>query len=77
MIRRYVHLQMNFIRLWIQIAKLSEIDITMTYFAHIIERLDYLRDWMSLKREVLSAGHAITEDFSDYETLGYGSLPTY
>ena len=77
MTRRYVHLQMDFVRLWMQIAKPSEIDIVMTYFAHIIERLDYLRDWMSLKREALSAGRAITEDFSDYETLGYGSLPTY
>lgn len=77
MIRRYVRLQMEFIRLWLQIAKPSEIDISMTYFAHIIERLDYLRDWLSLKRETLSAGGTITEDFSDYETAGYGTLPTY
>jgi hypothetical protein len=77
MTRRYVHLQLNFVKLWLLIAKPSEIDISMTYFAHIIERLDYLRDWMSLKREALSAGCTITEDFSDYETLGYGSLPTY
>lgn len=77
MIRRYVRLQLEFTNLWLQIARPSEIEISLTYFAHIIERLDYLRDWMSLKREALSAGGVITEDFSDYETAGYGSLPTY
>ena len=77
MTRRYVHLQMRFIKIWLQVAKVSEIDISMTYFAHIIERLDYLRDWMSWQREILAAGGKISTDFSGYETAGYSTLPTY
>ena len=45
--------------------------------AHILERLDYLRDWLSLQREALEAGKELSYDFSDYQTAGYGTLPTY
>lgn len=75
--KRYIHLQLNFIKVWLQVARVSEIDISMTYFAHIIERLDYLRDWISLQREKLTGGGNIPTDFSDYETAGYTTLPTY
>lgn len=77
LISRYVRLQLDFIRTWLQVAKVSEMEIFITYFAHIIERLDYLRDWMSLQREKIGRGEAPCEDFADYETAGYGTLPTY
>ena len=77
LIQRYVHLQLDYIKTWMQVARVSEIDISLTYFAHIIERLDYLRDWISLQREDLCAGKEICRDFSNYQTAGYGTLPTY
>ena len=77
LIQQYAHLQLDFIKVWVQIAKESEIYISLTYFAHILERLDYLRDWLSLQREALEAGKELSYDFSDYQTAGYGTLPTY
>lgn len=76
MIQRYVHLQLDFISRWFEVAKPSEISISLTYFAHIISRLDYLRDWLSIQRE-----HVNTKDvdwgFETYETAGYRTLSTY
>lgn len=77
MIQRYVHLQLHFIKNWMSVAKTSEIDISLTYFAHIIERLDYLRDWLSRQRELLVRGESASTDFAGYETAGYETLPTY
>lgn len=77
MLQRFVRLQLKFIQLWMQVARPSEIDISLVYFAHILERLDYLRDWLSLKREAMSRGETVCMDFSDYETAGYTTLPTY
>lgn len=76
MTSRYVHLQLDFISRWFEVARPSEIPISLTYFAHIISRLDYLRDWLSIQRE-----HVHTKDvdweFETYETAGYRTLSTY
>ncbi|HSP47959.1 MAG TPA: hypothetical protein VLN47_07795, partial [Clostridiaceae bacterium] len=76
MIQRYVQLQLDFISRWFEVARPSEISISLTYFAHIISRLDYLRDWLSIQRE-----HVHTEGvdwvFETYETAGYRTLSTY
>lgn len=76
MIQRYVRLQMDFTTRWLEVARPSEISISLTYFAHIISRLDYLRDWLSLQREQF---HTVGVDweFSTYETAGYRTLQTY
>lgn len=77
MVRRYVHLQLAYVNVWTEVANMSELDISMTYFAHIIERLDYLRNWLSLNREKLGCGQPADVLFATYETAGYGTLPTY
>ncbi|MEG2454883.1 MAG: hypothetical protein RSC08_01420 [Oscillospiraceae bacterium] len=77
MIRRYVHLQIAYISIWTAVAKVSELEISITYFAHIIERLDYLRNWLSLNRERIGRGETPDLSFETYETAGYGTLPTY
>ncbi len=76
-IGRYVRLRREYERNWLAVAKASEIEISLAYFANIIARLDYLRDWLSLQREKLSRGQAVDAAFSSYETAGYGTLPTY
>jgi len=77
MIGRYVSLEIDFIDIWRTFAKQSEIAITLTYFAHIIERLDYLKAWLGRQREALETNHEVDYAFSSYETAGYQSLPTY
>ena len=77
LIRRYVILQQDFVTWWNQVAKHSEIAITITYFAHIIERLDYLRNWLLKQKQALETFHEIDYSLSTYETAGYKSLPTY
>ena len=77
MIRRYAVLQQNFVAWWNLVAKQSEIAITLTYFAHIIERLDYLRNWLLKQRQALETFHEVDYALSTYETAGYKSLPTY
>lgn len=77
MIKRFVHLQLAYVDLWHEIARWSEIEISLTYFAHIISRIDYLRDWLSLQRESHAAGKGYDTAFATYETGGYETLPTY
>ncbi|MDY0287244.1 MAG: glycoside hydrolase family 20 zincin-like fold domain-containing protein [Sphaerochaeta sp.] len=77
MIGRYATLEMDFIDIWRTFAKQSEIAITLTYFAHIIERLDYLKAWLCRQREALQTNHEVDYAFASYETAGYKSLPTY
>ena len=77
LIKRYVHLQMTYTKLWLDIARPSEIELSLTYFAHIIERLDYLREWLSVQREETAAGREADYGFVSYETAGYTTLPTY
>ena len=77
LIKRYVHLQMTYTKLWLDIARPSEIELSLTYFAHIIERLDYLWEWLSVQREETAAGREADYDFVSYETAGYTTLPTY
>lgn len=76
MISRYVQLQIDFIRRWFEVARPSEIAISLTYFAHIISRLDYLRDWLSIQRENFYT-EGVDWEFKSYETAGYMTLPTY
>ncbi len=75
--RDYVDLEMRFSSEWLTFAKPSEIAITMTYFAHIIERLDYLRHWLEAQRVSLERLIEPDYSFSSYETAGYKTLPTY
>ena len=77
LIKRFVRLELNYVKLWMDIAKPSEIEISMTYFAHIIERLDYLRDWLSVQREQLLKGIRPDYAFDTYEDAGYTTIPTY
>lgn len=77
LIGRYASLQIDFIDIWRTFAKQSEIAITLTYFAHIIERLDYLKAWLGVQREALETNHEVDYSFASYETAGYKSLPTY
>lgn len=76
-LRRYVQLQFAYAKVWTEIAHFSEIELSMTYFAHIISRLDYLRDWLSIQRERISAGTGVDYSFSTYNTADYSTLPTY
>jgi len=77
LIGRYASLEIAFIENWRTFAKQSEIAITLTYFAHIIERLDYLKAWVGRQREALETNHEVDYSFASYETAGYLSLPTY
>ena len=77
LIKRFVRLELNYVRLWMDIAKPSEIELSITYFAHIIERLDYLRDWLSVQREQLLKGIRPDYAFDTYEDAGYTTIPTY
>jgi len=77
MIQRYTHLQIAFIDIWRSVAKLSEIDQTLVYFAHIIERLDYLKAFLTTQRQALQTNHEPDYALATYQTAGYRSLPTY
>ncbi len=77
LIQDYVHLQICFSSAWMSFAKPSEISISMTYFAHIIERLDYLRQWLAGQRMSLERYIEPDYAFATYETAGYKTLPTY
>jgi len=75
-ISRYARLQIDFINRWFEVARQSEISISLTYFANIISRLDYLREWLSIQRENLNT-EGVDWEFKTYETAGYTTLPTY
>jgi len=77
LIRRFIKLQLSYTENWLAVAKFSEINISLTYFARIISRLDYLRDWLLLQREKISRGEAVDTNFSTYQSCGYTTLPTY
>lgn len=77
MISRYTDLQLNYVEIWHEVAKRSELYISLTYFAHIISRLDYLRDWVSIQRENLVKGEDVDWTFKTYNTGDYTTLPTY
>lgn len=77
LIRRYVGLQVSFTRLWLDIARPSEMHLSLTYFSQIITRLDYLKDWLSIQREHQTAGLPVDWDFSTYIEGGCQTLPTY
>jgi len=77
LIGRYASLEIDFIENWNTFAKQSEIAITLTYFAHIIERLDYLKAWLGRQREAIETNHEVDYSYASYETAGYMSLPTY
>ena len=48
----------------------------MVHFAHVIERLDYLMDWLSAQREKIAQSREPDYQFVTYETAGYETLPT-
>lgn len=77
LIQRFVKLQIAFTENWLAVAKFSEINISLTYFAGIIARLDYLRDWLSLQRERIAKGEQVDLEFETYQSCGYTTLPTY
>lgn len=76
MLSRYARLQIDFINRWFEVACQSEISISLTYFANIISRLDYLREWLSIQREQFDKD-GVDRAFKTYETAGYTTLPTY
>ena len=76
MIKDYIKLQMDFTNLWFEVARHSEIEISLVYFAHIISRLDYLRDWLSIQRENFHK-EGVDWKFKTYNTGDYTTLPTY
>ncbi|TVR66112.1 MAG: hypothetical protein EA427_16780 [Spirochaetaceae bacterium] len=75
--RDYVTAQMDFARLWHTFARTSEISISMIWYAHIIERLDYLREWLTQQRRDLEKSIQPDYSLSTYQTAGYRTLPTY
>jgi hypothetical protein len=75
--QRFTLLQINFIHVWYSYATTSEIDITLTYFAHGLERLDYLRRWVAKQRIAMQEHREPDYALATYETAGYRSLPTY
>ncbi len=77
MIRDYVALQMDYVRIWHSFARTSEIAVSMTWYAHIIERLDYLKEWLRGQRQKMEAGIQPDYSLSSYETAGYRTVPTY
>lgn len=77
LIGRYTQLQIDFIGWWMRVAKTSEIMIPLSYFAHIIERLDYLKGWLGAQRKAMETNHEVDWPMATYETAGYKSLPTY
>lgn len=77
MISSFVDLQLSFVNIWFEIAKKSEIYISLTYFSNIISRFDYLRNWISIQREQLTNGETVDWDFKTYNTGDYTTLPTY
>jgi len=77
LIGRYVGLQMDFVDIWRSVAKRSEIAIALSYFAHIVERLDYLKGWLGRQRLAIQTNHEVDYAMATYQTAGYLSLPTY
>ena len=77
MIRRFARLQLDFCDIWRSIARDSEIEISLSYFASVTSRLVYLRSWLETQREAVSRGYMYDSSFSSYETAGYETLPTY
>ena len=77
LIKRFVRLELSFTALWRLIARDSEIEIPLTYFANIISRLDYLRSWLAGQRESVEKGYEADSSFETYDTCGYTTLPTF
>lgn len=77
LIGRFTQLEMDFITWWMRVAKTSEIMIPLSYFAHIIERLDYLKSWLTAQRKAMETNHEVDWAMATYQTAGYKSLPTY
>lgn len=77
LIGRFTQLQIDFIAWWMLVAKTSEIMIPLSYFAHIIERLDYLKGWLGAQRKAMETNHEVDWPMATYQTAGYKSLPTY
>ena len=77
LISRFTQLQLDFIGWWMRVAKTSEIMIPLSYFAHIIERLDYLKGWLGAQRKAMETNHEVDWPMATYQTAGYKSLPTY
>ena len=77
LIKRFVRLELSFTALWRLIARDSEIEISLTYFANIISRLDYLRSWLAGQREAVEKGYEADSSFETYDTCGYTTLPTF
>lgn len=76
MISRFVQLQLDYMNRWFEVSRHAEISISLTYYANIISRLDYLQDWLSIQREKFHK-EGVDWDFTTYETAGYSTLPTY
>lgn len=75
--QRFARLEMDFIRNWHSYAVPSEINIPLTYFAHGLERLDYLKKWVAKQRVAMQEHREPDYALATYETAGYRSLPTY
>lgn len=75
-IRRFMSLQQDFIKIWYDISNHAEIEISLTYFANIISRYDYLRDWLSIQREQFNK-KGVDWNFETYNSADYETLPTY
>lgn len=77
LIGRFTQLELDFISWWMRVAKTSEIMIPLSYFAHIIERFDYLKSWLEAQRKAMETNHEVDWAMATYQTAGYKSLPTY
>ncbi len=75
--QRFVYLQISYTLVWFTYAVASEIDISLTYFAHALERLDYLQSWITRQRIALQEHREPDFALATYETAGYRSLPSY
>jgi hypothetical protein len=76
MISRFVQLQLDYTKLWHEISQHAEISISLTYYANIISRMNYLQEWLSIQRENYHK-EGVDWTFTTYETAGYTTLPTY
>jgi hypothetical protein len=75
--QQFSQLQISFINNWYTYAKTSEIDISLTYFAHGLERLDYLQNFIRKQRVAMEEHREPDYALTTYQSVGYRSLPTY
>ena len=73
----YARLLIDFQHVWFARSSEAEIYISITHFANIISRLDYVHKWLTKQRRAMNKSFFVDLDFTTYQTCGYQSLPTF